>query len=71
MADRDWAVIHQNRISGRNTTANPVPPDAFKVQPETTFDALADRLTQDGLPRASKGRGSLPMSDQAIDDEGV
>ena len=71
MADRSWAVIHQNRISGRNTTANPVPPDAFQVQPEITFDAMADMLTPDGMPPGATRRGSVPMDDQAIDDEGV
>ena len=71
MADRTWAVIHQNRVSGRTTTANPVPPDAFQVQPEITLDAMADMLTQDGMPPASKKGMALPMDDQAIDDEGV
>lgn len=71
MAARDWAVLHQNRISGRNTTGNAVPEDAFRVEPEVTFDAMAEGLDPNGMPPDSKGGATLPMDDQDIDDEGV
>lgn len=58
MADRNRpiAVLHQNRISGRTTTPNTLPMDDNRVEPEVTFEALADRLPDNELGTMDSSR---------------
>ena len=61
MADRSYVTMHQNRISGGNSTGNAVPDDANKVMPEVTMESMAAGLTDDGLPKDS---GTSPLMDE-------